>query len=138
MSKTPAYKVTWNTEDASGELPVSYITLGAAISAAREWEAEMLASDTAEDTPRKYKWEVIRTHPPCPKNGHNEGDTTMSITAQIDAIIKDLTDAKEDAAKCDKGQTGAPGTRLRKTASLAAKGLKAIREDVLKSRKDNA
>ncbi len=58
----------------------------------------------------------------------------MSFTAQLDTIIKNLTDAKEDAAKCDKGQTGAPGTRLRKAASLATKGLKTIREDVLKAR----
>ncbi len=67
MSKTPVYMITWNTEDASGELPISYTTLETAIAAAREWEAEMLASDTAEDTPRKYKWEVIRTHPPLLK-----------------------------------------------------------------------
>ena len=58
----------------------------------------------------------------------------MSIEAQIDRIIADLTAAKADAAKCDKGQAGAPGTRLRKAASLATKGLKTIREDVLKAR----
>lgn len=67
MSNTPVYMITWSTEEASGELPISYITLEAAISAAREWEAEMVASDTAEGTPREYKWEVVRTHPPLPR-----------------------------------------------------------------------
>lgn len=68
MSKTPVYMIIWNTEDASGELPISYITLEAAISAGHEWEAEMLASDTAEGTPREYTWEVVRTHPPLPQS----------------------------------------------------------------------
>lgn len=58
----------------------------------------------------------------------------MSIEAQLDTIIAELTAAKADAAKCDSGKAGAPGTRLRKAASLAAKGLKTIREDVLKAR----
>lgn len=58
----------------------------------------------------------------------------MSIEAKLDAIIADLTTAKADAAKCDGGQPGAPGTRLRKAASQAAKDLKEIREDVLKAR----
>lgn len=58
----------------------------------------------------------------------------MSIEAKIDAIIADLTAAKADAAKCDGGQPGAPGTRLRKAASQAAKDLKEIRDDVLKAR----
>ena len=61
----------------------------------------------------------------------------MSIEAQLDAIIADLTAAKGDAAQCDKGKAGNPGTRLRKAASLAAKGLKTIREDVLKARHSN-
>lgn len=58
----------------------------------------------------------------------------MSIEAQIDAIISDLTAAKADAAKCDGGQPGAPGTRLRKAASQAAKDLKAVREAVMAAR----
>ena len=63
---TPAYVIVWSTEEASGELSISYITLEAAIAAAREWEAEMLASDTAEGISHQYRWEVIRTHPPLP------------------------------------------------------------------------
>ena len=58
----------------------------------------------------------------------------MSIEAQLDTIIAELTAAKADAAKCDKGQSGAPGTRLRKAASQATKDLKAVREAVLAAR----
>ena len=58
----------------------------------------------------------------------------MSIEAKIDAIIADLTAAKADAAKCDGGQPGAPGTRLRKAASQAAKDLKEVRQAVLDAR----
>ena len=58
----------------------------------------------------------------------------MTIEEQIDRIIKDLTDAKEDAAKCDKGQGGTPGTRLRKVASQASKDLKAVRDAVIAAR----
>lgn len=62
---TPVYVIIWNTEDESGVLPVSHATLEAAIQAAREWEAEMLATDTT-DAPRTYSWEVTRTKPPLP------------------------------------------------------------------------
>lgn len=58
----------------------------------------------------------------------------MSIEAQIDRIIADLTAAKADAAKCDGGKAGAPGTRLRKAASQATKDLKAVRQAVLDAR----
>lgn len=58
----------------------------------------------------------------------------MSIEAQIDRIIADLTAAKEDAAKCDNGKAGAPGTRLRKAASQATKDLKVVRQAVLDAR----
>tara|TARA_Y100000389_G_C17361458_1_gene463997 strand:- start:890 stop:1072 length:183 start_codon:yes stop_codon:yes gene_type:complete len=59
----------------------------------------------------------------------------MTIEEQIDRIIKDLTDAKNDAALCDKGKAGAPGTRLRKIASQAGKDLKAVRDAVIAARK---
>ena len=58
----------------------------------------------------------------------------MSIEAQLDAIIAELTAAKEDAAKCDKGQAGTPGTRVRKAASEAAKSLKDLRSAVIAAR----
>jgi len=58
----------------------------------------------------------------------------MSIEAQIDRIIADLTAAKEDAAKCDSGKAGAPGTRLRKSASQATKDLMSVRDAVLTAR----
>ena len=58
----------------------------------------------------------------------------MSIEAQLDAIIAELTAAKEDAAKCDKGQAGTPGTRVRKAASEAAKSLKDLRAAVIAAR----
>ena len=58
----------------------------------------------------------------------------MSIEDQISRIIADLTAVKEDATKCDKGQAGSPGTRVRKAASQAAKDLKTLREAVITAR----
>jgi len=58
----------------------------------------------------------------------------MSMTAKIDRIIADLQDARADAEKCDEGKPGAPGTRLRKAASQAAKDLAGIRKGVLAAR----
>ena len=58
----------------------------------------------------------------------------MSIEAQIDRIIADLTAAKADAAKCDNGKAGTPGTRLRKVASQARKDLKELGAAVLEAR----
>jgi len=58
----------------------------------------------------------------------------MSMTDKIDRIIANLQDARTDAEKCDGGTPGAPGTRLRKAASLAAKDLAELRKDVLAAR----
>jgi hypothetical protein len=58
----------------------------------------------------------------------------MSIEAQLDAIIAELTAAKADAAKCDKGQAGTPGTRVRKVASEVSKSLKDLRAAVIAAR----
>jgi hypothetical protein len=76
MSDT-TYKIVWGNEHNSGELPLTYDTLDEAISAAREWEAEMIAvDDNPEEAALEYHWEVIRTNPPMPLVGaHNEGDS---------------------------------------------------------------
>lgn len=58
----------------------------------------------------------------------------MSVTEQLDKIIADLQAAKEDATKVDSGKAGAPGTRVRKAASEAAKNLKGLRQAVLDAR----
>jgi hypothetical protein len=58
----------------------------------------------------------------------------MTVTEQLDKIIADLQAAREDAVKVDSGKAGAPGTRLRKVASLSTKDLKTVRESVLKAR----
>jgi len=58
----------------------------------------------------------------------------MDITARIEMIINDLNAAKEDALKVDKGQAGAPGTRLRKAATQAGKDLAEVRKAVLEAR----
>ena len=58
----------------------------------------------------------------------------MSMTDKIDRIVQDLQAARADAEKCDDGKPGAPGTRLRKAASQAAKDLAELRKDVLAAR----
>jgi hypothetical protein len=58
----------------------------------------------------------------------------MNMTDQLQEIIKTLQEAVEDAEKCDKGQAGAPGTRLRKTAQGAKKKLDSLRKGVLDAR----
>lgn len=55
----------------------------------------------------------------------------MTITQRIDQIIADLTALKVDAAKCDSGKAGAPGTRVRKAAAQTTKDLKDLRAAVL-------
>ena len=61
------YKVLWSNEHNSGELPDTYIGMETALTAAREWEAEMIAiDDDPEEAAREYHWEVIRIQPPRP------------------------------------------------------------------------
>ena len=59
----------------------------------------------------------------------------MSIEEKLDGLIQLLTEAKDDASKCDKGKAGSPGTRLRKVAQEAKRGLDEIRKEVLEARK---
>lgn len=58
----------------------------------------------------------------------------MSVSDQLNAIISNLQAAVEDAGKVDSGKAGAPGTRLRKAAQEAKKGLDEIRKGVLAAR----
>ena len=57
------------------------------------------------------------------------------IVARLDAVIANLQEARADAEKCDKGKTGAPGTRVRKITGKGAFDLKEIRKAVIEARK---
>lgn len=59
----------------------------------------------------------------------------MKLATQLGALIQVLEEAKADAEKCDNGKTGAPGTRLRKSAQTAKVALDEIRKEVLALRK---
>jgi len=59
----------------------------------------------------------------------------MSLAAKLDSIIAVLSEAREDAEKCDKGKTGSPGTRLRKASQEAKKSLDELRKEVIACRK---
>jgi hypothetical protein len=59
----------------------------------------------------------------------------MSISESLDSIIAQLTEARADAEKCDKGKVGAPGTRVRKAATAAQEALKTLRAQVITERK---
>lgn len=56
------------------------------------------------------------------------------LSHQIDACILLLQEMKEDAEKCDNGRPGAPGTRLRKSATDMTKRMKQLRADVIELR----
>ncbi|HIA03238.1 MAG TPA: histone H1 [Myxococcales bacterium] len=53
----------------------------------------------------------------------------MSIETKIQSIVDELTIAVGDANKFDRGNASA-GTRVRKAAMAATKGLKAVRTEV--------
>ena len=53
----------------------------------------------------------------------------MSIQSDLQAIVDTLNDALGDAGKFDGGNASA-GTRVRKAAMAATKGLKALRNSV--------
>lgn len=59
----------------------------------------------------------------------------MDMKTKIGALIELLEEAKADAEKVDNGKTGAPGTRLRKTAQTVKKSLDEVRKDILELRK---
>lgn len=53
----------------------------------------------------------------------------------IDSMIAKLTEAKADAAKCDGGQAGNPGTRVRKVMAEVRETAGQVRKDILAARK---
>jgi hypothetical protein len=59
----------------------------------------------------------------------------MSLQQSLDTIIANLTEAKADADKADRGNKSA-GTRARKAAQEATVALKKFRQDVLAARED--
>lgn len=58
----------------------------------------------------------------------------MSISEQIESAIAALESLRPDADKVDKGMTGAPGTRVRKTAMEIKKSMDSIRKAVISAR----
>ena len=56
------------------------------------------------------------------------------IQAELNRIIDLLQCSLDDAAKCDDGRAGTPGTRLRKCAQDAREMLKNLRASVLAHR----
>jgi len=62
----------------------------------------------------------------------------MSIKADIEKIITDLSAALPDAEKVDAGKTGLPGTRVRAVAQAAKKSLDELRKSVQALRADDS
>lgn len=62
----------------------------------------------------------------------------MKLATKLGALITILEEAKADAEKIDAGKSGAPGTRLRKTAQTAKKTLDEIRKEILDLRKSES
>ncbi len=58
----------------------------------------------------------------------------MTIEDQLNASIASLEEARADAAKIDKGKTGAPGARLRKVALQVKNEMGELRKAVLATR----
>jgi len=58
----------------------------------------------------------------------------MSIEESLNAIIKKLEAAREEATKVDKGKAGAPGTRIRKVAQEVKDDLNELRKAILEIR----
>ena len=53
----------------------------------------------------------------------------------IDSMIAKLQDVKADAVKCDGGQAGNPGTRVRKAMAEVRETAGQVRKDILAARK---
>ena len=61
--KSPVYAIRWNTNNGSGELPITYISLEAALIGARDWEKEMVAQEkTVANPATEFRTEVYRIH----------------------------------------------------------------------------
>ena len=59
----PIYAIRWNTDKANGELPITYISLEAALVGARDWEKEMVAQEKRGANPAtEFRTEVYRIH----------------------------------------------------------------------------
>lgn len=59
--KPCVYAIRWSTDTASGELPITYISLEAALVGARAWEKEMVAQEKSSSKPSvEYRTEVYR------------------------------------------------------------------------------
>ena len=61
----------------------------------------------------------------------------MSVTNTLQTVVDQLSEAIQDAQKCDSGNKSA-GTRVRKTAQSAVNELKFLRKQVLQARSDNS
>lgn len=62
------YKVVWETDGDSGELPITYNSMSEAIDNAREWAGDMSSNtDNPEQKAVEYRWRVVRIQPPLPE-----------------------------------------------------------------------
>ena len=64
-----------------------------------------------------------------------ETETEFTFVEVIESMIAKLQEAKADAAKCDGGQAGNPGTRVRKAMSDVRETAGQVRKDILAARK---
>jgi len=64
-----------------------------------------------------------------------ETETEFTFVEIIDSMIAKLQEAKADAAKCDDGQAGNPGTRVRKAMANVRETAGQVRKDILAARK---
>lgn len=69
--------------------------------------------------------------------GDNSKEVQVEFTfvQVVDSMIAKLTEARADAEKCDNGQAGTPGTRLRGVLSEVRDQCSQMRKDVLATRK---
>jgi len=62
-------------------------------------------------------------------------ENEFTFVEVIDSMIAKLEAVKADASKCDGGQAGNPGTRVRKAMAEVRETAGQVRKDVLAARK---
>lgn len=65
-------------------------------------------------------------------------EPVATLTNVLDSMITKLTEARPDAERCDNGQAGNPGTRLRNVLLEVGEQCSLMRKDVLAVRKGSS
>lgn len=65
-------------------------------------------------------------------------EPVATLTNVLDSMIAKLTEARADAERCDSGQAGNPGTRLRNVLLEVGEQCSLMRKDVLSVRKGSS